>query len=204
MTASSDPENYGKLVSYEVQERNGQLPDGPLTVAGNAESQSAISERISLDNQEAGGSKVRFGDLQVVPVGDGLIYVRPYYVAVPRETGTVKTVTEFRFVIVSYNDNSVLAETISEGVARLFPGFEGDVGDRIGVPTEPAPDDPPPDEVAELPTDATELLQVADELFREADTALEDGNLGLYQSKVEEGRQRLAEALAILEAEVQN
>jgi uncharacterized membrane protein (UPF0182 family) len=207
MTASSDPENYGQLTSYEVQERNGQLPDGPLRVAGNAESQSAISERISLDNQDAGGSKVRFGDLQLVPVGDGLIYVRPYYVAVPQEGGTVNSVTEFRFVIVSYNDNSVLTETISEGLARLFPGFEGDVGDSIGAPTEPSPDDPEPpvdDDAPVLPTDAAELLQIADELFREADQALADSNLGEYQAKVEEGRQRLAEAIAILEADIQN
>lgn len=207
MTASSDPDNYGVLTSYEVQERNGQLPDGPLRVAGNAESQSEISERISLDNQDAGGSKVRFGDLQLVPVGDGLIYVRPYYVAVPQETGTVNSVTEFRFVIVSYNDNSVLTETISEGLARLFPGFEGDVGDSIGSPTEPTPDDletPADDDAPVVPTDAAELLQIADDLFRQADEALADGNLGEYQTKVDEGRRRLDEAIVILEADLQN
>ncbi|WP_394936374.1 UPF0182 family protein [uncultured Ilumatobacter sp.] len=207
MTASSDPENYGMLTSYEVQERNGQLPDGPLRVAGNAESQSEISERISLDNQDAGGSKVRFGDLQLVPVGDGLIYVRPYYVAVPQETGTVNSVTEFRFVIVSYNDNSVLTETISEGLARLFPGFEGDVGDSIGSPTEPTPDDPETpvdDDAPVVSTDAAELLQIADDLFRQADEALADGNLGEYQTKVDEGRRRLDEAIVILEADLQN
>ena len=203
MTASSDPDTYGQLTSYEVKERNGQLPDGPLRVAGNAESQSAISERISLDNQDAGGSKVRFGDLQLVPVGDGLIYVRPYYVAVPQETGTVDSVTEFRFVIVSYDDNSVLTTTISEGLARLFPGFEGDVGDRTGAPIEPSDDDPVPEEdTPELPTDAAELLQLADTSFREADEALAEGDLGLYQAKVEEGRVRLAEAIAILETEL--
>lgn len=206
MTASSDPDTYGQLTSYEVQERNGQLPDGPLRVAGNAESQSAISERISLDNQDAGGSKVRFGDLQLVPVGDGLIYIRPYYVSVPQEGATITSVTEFRFVIVSYNDNSVLTRTITEGLTRLFPGFEGDVGDSIGAPTEPLPDDATDPDVDSpvLPTDAAELLQLADELFRDADTALADGNLGEYQAKVEEGRQRLAEALAILEADLQN
>ena len=77
MTASSDPDTYGQLTTYVVQERNGQLPDGPLRVAGNAESQSEISDRITLDNQDAGGTKVRFGDLQLVPVGDGMIWVRP-------------------------------------------------------------------------------------------------------------------------------
>jgi uncharacterized membrane protein (UPF0182 family) len=205
MTASSDPDNYGKLTSYEVQERNGQLPDGPLRVAGNAESQSEISERISLDNQDAGGSKVRFGDLQLVPVGDGLIYIRPYYVTVPQETGTVNSVTEFRFVIVSYNDNSVLTGTISEGLARLFPGFEGDVGDSIGAPSEPTsndPDVPVDDDAPVVSTDAAELLTIADDLFRQADEALAEGNLGEYQTKVDEGRQRLDEALVILEADL--
>jgi uncharacterized membrane protein (UPF0182 family) len=205
MTASSDPDNYGKLTSYEVQERNGQLPDGPLRVAGNAESQSEISERISLDNQDAGGSKVRFVDLQLVPVGDGLIYIRPYYVTVPQETGTVNSVTEFRFVIVSYNDNSVLTGTISEGLARLFPGFEGDVGDSIGAPSEPTsndPDVPVDDDAPVVSTDAAELLTIADDLFRQADEALAEGNLGEYQTKVDEGRQRLDEALVILEADL--
>ena len=209
MTASSDPDTYGQLTTYVVQERNGNLPDGPLRVAGNAESQSEISDRITLDNQDAGGTQVRFGDLQLVPVGDGLIWVRPYYVAVPQETGTVRSVSEFRFVIVSNGNNSVLASTITEGVQRLFPGFEGDVGDVLGVPTEPGdvvpvvPVVPVQDggiDVSGLPVDAAELLTLADSLFDEADDALAVGDLGGYQAKVEEARERLAEALAILDA----
>ena len=206
MTASSDPDTYGQLTTYVVQERNGRLPDGPLRVAGNAESQSEISDRITLDNQDAGGTKVRFGDLQLVPVGDGLIWVRPYYVAVPQETGTVRSVSEFRFVIVSNGNNSVLASTITEGVRRLFPGFEGDVGDVLGAPTElsdggavtPVEDDGI--DVSGLPVDAAELLTLADSLFQEADDALAVGSLGEYQAKIEEARARLADALAILEA----
>jgi uncharacterized membrane protein (UPF0182 family) len=175
-------------------------------VAGNAESQSEISDRITLDNQDAGGTQVRFGDLQLVPVGDGLIWVRPYYVAVPQETGTVRSVSEFRFVIVSNGNNSVLASTITEGLRRLFPGFEGDVGDVLGAPTEPsdvAPVVPVEDDgidVSGLPDDAAELLTLADSLFDEADDALAIGDLGEYQAKVEEARARLADALAILEA----
>jgi len=108
---------------------------------------------------------------------------------------------------VSYNDNSVLTETISEGLARLFPGFEGDVGDSIGSPTEPTPDDPETpvdDDAPVVSTDAAELLQIADDLFRQADEALADGNLGEYQTKVDEGRRRLDEAIVILEADLQN
>ena len=41
-------------------------------------------------------------------------------------------------------------------------------------------------------------------LFRQADEALADGNLGEYQTKVDEGRRQLDEAIVILEAELQN
>ncbi len=85
MTASSDPATYGKLTTYIVEASDGDLPDGPLRVASNAESTEEISRRISLDNVGDGGSQVRFGDLQVIPVGDGLIYVRPYYVVGPAD-----------------------------------------------------------------------------------------------------------------------
>ena len=98
MTASSDPETYGELTTYIVT--NATLPDGPLRVASNAESQEEISRRISLDNTGEGGTEVRFGDLQVVPVGDGLIYVRPYYVSVPQNSGDVNEVTELQPTLV--------------------------------------------------------------------------------------------------------
>jgi uncharacterized membrane protein (UPF0182 family) len=219
MTASSDPETYGELTTYIVQDDNGELPDGPLRVASNAESTEAISRRISLDNVEDGGTQVRFGDLQLIPVSDGLIYVRPYYVSVAQNSGDVTAVTEFRSVIVSYNDRSVLASTIGEALAVLFPGYDGDVGDRVDEAAEPTgdesgdtaddevdadstdPDDEtdviPPD-VEVMPTDVASMLQLADELLIEADEALLAGDLGAYQAKVDEAAVLVSEAVDIL------
>jgi hypothetical protein len=219
MTASSDPETYGELTTYIVQDDNGELPDGPLRVASNAESTEAISRRISLDNVEDGGTQVRFGDLQLIPVSDGLIYVRPYYVSVAQNSGDVTAVTEFRSVIVSYNDRSVLASTIGEALAVLFPGYEGSVGDRVDQAAEPTgdesedaaadevdsgstdPDDEtdliPPD-VEVMPTDVASMLQLADQLLLEADEALLAGDLGAYQAKVDEAAVLVSEAVDIL------
>ncbi len=230
MTASSDPETYGELITYVVDDSESALPDGPIRVAENAESQEEISRRISLDNQGEGGTQVRFGDMQLVPVSDGLIYVRPYYVSVPQSSGDVDEVTAFRSVIVSYDERSVLEPTLGQALARLFPGFEGDVGDRVDRPSDPEPGDPDPDagpdevdevagdpatgdegtvdegttstddgEVPPLPDDAASLLERADELFVEADQALADGDLGQYQASVEEARNLVAEAVAILQ-----
>ncbi|MEZ5259096.1 MAG: UPF0182 family protein, partial [Ilumatobacteraceae bacterium] len=72
MTASSDPENYGKLTVYDI---TGARPTGPLTVA------SQISQEFSqiLTQLDLAGSHVEFGDLQIVSVADvGLVYVRPW------------------------------------------------------------------------------------------------------------------------------
>lgn len=204
MTASSAPGSYGKLTTYIVDETDGRLPDGPLRVASNAESTEAISRRISLDNVGGGGSEVRFGDLQLIPVSDGLIYVRPYYVSVPQNAGDVKNVTEYRAVVVSYNDRAVLASTISGALVQLFPGFEGDVGESIGEPTEPGSGAEPGTSVPDPGTqpagdDPVALLQQADDVFAEADAALAAGDLGVYQQKIDEARGLIDDAFALLD-----
>jgi len=211
MTASSAPGTYGQLTTYIVEEVNGRLPDGPLRVAGQAESTEAISRRISLDNVGGGGTEVAFGDLQLIPVAEGLIYVRPYYVSVPQNSAQVGSVTEYRAVIVSFNDRSVLESTVTEALAALFPGFESDVGDAIDEPTEPGGDDgdtgsgtdsdgesPDPDAGASS-DDPIVLLEAADQAFLEADEALAAGDLGLYQEKIGEARDLIDQAFTILE-----
>ena len=214
MTASSDPDSYGKLITYFVEERNGTLPDGPLRVANNAESTEAISRRISLDNVGDGGTEVRFGDLQLIPVSDGLVYVRPYYVSSPQASGDISSVTEYRGVIVTYNERSVLEPTIGEALARLFPGFDADVGDVVDRPTDPESGDPIDPEAPVDPDDgadpddpgtdvgdgsAGDLLAAADQAFADADAALADGDLGEYQAKIDEARQFIADAVALLD-----
>ena len=205
MTASSDPGSYGRLTTYAVEDDNGNLPDGPLRVAGNAESTEDISRRISLDNVGEGGTQVAFGDQQIIPVADGLIYVRPYYVSVLQNAAESGAVTEYRAVIVTYNDRSVLEPTLGEALARLFPGFRGDLGEEIARPTEPTGTETDPstdpgvtDPVSGSTDDPAELLAQADALFVEADEALAAGNLGLYQEKIDEARNLIEDAVTIL------
>jgi uncharacterized membrane protein (UPF0182 family) len=212
MTASSDPDTYGELTTFIVSNEN--LPDGPLRVADNAESTEEISRRISLDNVGDGGTQVRFGDLQLVPIADGLVYARPYYVSVPQNSADVGSVTNYRGIIVTYNNRSVLEPTLGEALARLFPGFEADVGETFDEPTDPSTPDvesdpstdgeadptlPAPDPDPEIAQgDPTTLLAEADRLFAEADQALADGDLGRYQELIDEAQAVIADALEIL------
>jgi hypothetical protein len=215
MTASSDPETYGRLTAYVVE---GELPEGPLRVASQAESEPAISREISLQANEESGTGVRFGDMQLVPIGDGLVFVRPFYIEVRQQQGgPVSDVTEYRFVIVSYNEEAVHATTLSEALAALFPGFDADVGDRVPDPAgadEPddtasddaAPDDTAPDDTVvdrpPLDEDATvvQLLAEAEALFADAEAELRsNGDLGAYQERLEDVRELIIRALEISE-----
>jgi uncharacterized membrane protein (UPF0182 family) len=201
LTASSNPETYGTLTSYVVQQD--PLPPGPLRVADQAESEPTIGPALTLQSNEETRTRVVFGDLQLVPVTDGLLYIRPVYVVSP-------DVTEFRFVIVSTGNNAVMANNLSSALAQLFPGFDAEIGDRVpdeGDEGEDASgeatgedattgDDTAPDDT----TDATvrELLDQAEALFAEAQQHLEAGDLGAYQDAVNRAQQLVTEAIQTL------
>jgi uncharacterized membrane protein (UPF0182 family) len=179
MTASSDPDTYGQLVSYVVDQD--PLPPGPLRVADQAESEQDISPELSLQANEETGTKVKFGDLQLLPVADGLVYVRPVYVI----SGDV---TEYRFVIVSHDNAAVLATGLDDALARLFPGFDGEIGDRVAdvedEPDTPTTEDPDPPSTGT--DDPAALAAEAERLYVEAQQLLRDGDLGGYQAKLDE------------------
>jgi uncharacterized protein len=193
MTASSDPDNYGRLTAYVLSD----LADGPSAVSNVIDSEPSITQQITL--QTGGGNVVRFGDLQLVPVAEGLLWVRPFYAQVSQgSSGTTDTVTEYRFVIVSYNDEAVWGESLGDALAKLFDGYEGDLGDRVG-PEEASTPEPPETGEPEVGT-PEEVLAQADQLLREAADALsENGDLGEYQAKVDEAGALIDEALSALQ-----
>jgi uncharacterized membrane protein (UPF0182 family) len=226
MTASSDPDTYGRLTVYEVDAGEGALPDGPLSIANSMESDPDISEEITL--QQRGGSRVRFGDLQLVNLAGGLLWVRPFYVSVEQDTGAVASVTEYEFVMAAYDERSVISPTIGGALEGLFPGLEADIGERsdtqiaptasldgsapstaddVGEGGERSPSsdgsaDGGPGEETGAPSSAADLLAEADTLLREAEDQLRvDGDLGEYQRRVEQAAGLIDEALALLGGE---
>ncbi len=213
MIASSDPDTYGQLTVFELPQGE-DLPAGPLSVANSAESTSEISREISLQNPTGGSTTVRFGDLQLVPVADGLLYVRPFYVAT-RQTGTSTPATEYRFVIVSQGSTAEFGASLGEALAKLFPGLEADIGERSNdevpataevVGEQDAPNGEPDDQTdgtdsTSVAGTAEELLDQADQLLRDADEQLAAGDLGAYQQRVDDAGTRVAQALALLQDE---
>jgi uncharacterized membrane protein (UPF0182 family) len=222
MTASSDPDSYGDLTVYEVQPGERGLPDGPLAIANSMQADAQINEQITL--QQRGGSRVRFGDLQLVNIAGGLLWVRPFYVSVQQESGTVAAVTEYEFVMATYDERSAYSVTLGGVLAELFPGLNANIGERSDTQVDPVveldesastpgsadqpddvPDAPTPDagtDGSSAPSEPADLLAQADELLRTANEQLRlDADLGAYQERVNEAAALVDEALTLLGAD---
>jgi uncharacterized protein len=191
MTASSDPQDYGSLVAYE----DTSTDDGPFTVSNTMNTEASVSQQISLLNIE--GTDVVFGDLQMVPVAGGLLWVRPVYVQ-PTVADTRESQPTIELVLVSQNNRAAFGSSLSGALAKLFPGFAGNIGDVVGSTPVVAGNGgatTPPPAAGQTPAD---LLDQAQALFAQADQALDDHDLATYQAKVEQARALVQQAVDAL------
>ena len=197
MVVSSDPKTYGKLKVFDVQS---PLPPGPATVAAEFESEPVISQTITPLDQR--GSRVMYGDLQLVPVGKGLIYLRPMFVLPDGEDAKQIFV---RKMLASYNGKSVIGNSLTDVIAQLFPGFSMNLGDRVGgstggPTTTTIPGSPTTTVPAGSGLTARQMLQQADRLFAEADAALAKNppDFATYQTKTLQARALVQKALTAI------
>jgi hypothetical protein len=113
LVARSDGEHYGKLRVFEFPKQ--KLVYGPRQIVARITQDQVISPQITLWSQQ--GSQVIWGTLMVIPVEESLIYVRPLYL---RAAGG--RIPELTRVIIAYQDQIVMEETLDAGLARLFGG----------------------------------------------------------------------------------
>jgi len=111
LAASGDPDDYGRLVVYEFP-RSGQV-FGPEQVEANINQDPAVSQQIALWNQQH--SKVIYGNLIVVPIGDTMLYVQPLYLR-----GEGSQIPELKRVVVVANGRVEMADTLPDALAQLL------------------------------------------------------------------------------------
>ena len=192
LTASSDPETYGQLVSYVVDQEDaaGRARCGSPTRPSRSRRSAAT---LTLLANEETKTSVRFGDLQLVPVGDGLLYVRPVYVVVQRRHRVpVRDRVDRQQRRLRHSTSRVLWRACS-------PASTGSIGDRIADGDEPVDEDGETPELPAAGTTARQLLDEAEALFAEADTLLRDGDLGGYQATIDRAKQKVADAIAAMD-----
>ena len=113
MVARSDGANYGKLAVFQFPKQT--VIFGPRQVAARINQDQVISPQITLWNQQ--GSEVIQGTLLVIPIEESLIYIRPLYL---KAAGG--QIPELKRVIVAYQNNIVMDETLDAALERIFPG----------------------------------------------------------------------------------
>jgi uncharacterized membrane protein (UPF0182 family) len=113
MVARSDGAHYGQLVVYRFPRQS--LVFGPTQIANRINQNTEISGQISLWDQR--GSEVIRGNLLVIPIGESLLFVQALYLRA--EGGKIP---ELKRVIVAYQNQVVMEETLAQGIARLFGG----------------------------------------------------------------------------------
>jgi uncharacterized membrane protein (UPF0182 family) len=193
MSANNDPENYGKLSELVMVstrkdgtiERNNSV-DGPLQANQKMVTYDPVSSYQSLVGSR--GSRVRFGNLLILPFGNSLLYLRPIYAA-EEQSGRYT----LKKVVVASGDRVGFGDTLSEAVLDLSgTGSSGQLqtGDSSNgsSPTTAPPVKDPSGRTAE------QLLEAADKKFTEAEEQLANGDLGAYQAAVKEGQALVRQA----------
>jgi uncharacterized membrane protein (UPF0182 family) len=199
MVAASDPDEYGKLTTYQMPGSN--LPDGPNLVADQMKSDSAVGElQTNLCQQ---GSECELRNLVMIPIGDSLLYVRSFFVS-----GNESRVPTLSRVIVSFQSktgtNIAVDETLAGALVKL--GF-GDIPEGVDdTETDTDPDSGGGETDGEADPDATQtqkedaLIVRIVEAFDNADAAARDGDQVTYAEEIERAR-RYADDLAQLRRE---
>jgi uncharacterized membrane protein (UPF0182 family) len=88
-------------------------------VQSNFDSNATVATELNLLNQQ--GRKVTRGNLLTVPVGGGLLYVQPVYVASTGET----SYPLLRKVLVAFGDQVAFEDTLDAALDSIFGGDSG-------------------------------------------------------------------------------
>ncbi len=116
MVARNDGDVYGKLRVYRLSRQS--LVFGPNQITNRINQNTEVSRQVSLWDQA--GSRVIRGDLLVIPIEQSLLYVQPLYLQA--EGGRIP---ELKRVIVAFQNQVVMQETLEAGLAQLFGGSSG-------------------------------------------------------------------------------
>jgi uncharacterized membrane protein (UPF0182 family) len=177
MVARNDGEHYGQLIVYRFPKQS--LVYGPAQIVNRINQDPEISRQISLWDQH--GSEVLRGNLLVIPIKESLIYVQALYLR--SEGGGIP---ELKRVIVAYQDQVVMEETLEAGLARLFSGAAAPA--TVTIESVPA--------VQAGAGRAGDLTRQAVQLYQSAVAAQRAGNWAQYGADIA----RLGEVLSQLQA----
>jgi uncharacterized membrane protein (UPF0182 family) len=162
IAASSDPENYGdRTVFLFPKER---VIQGPEQVKARINQDPAISPQLTLWGQ--GGSEVIFGNMQVIPIEESIVYVQPIFLQAEQTA-----IPELTRVVVIYADKVEMERDLESALLKVF-----------GEQPPDATGAPEGEEDGDVAVDAA----AAQRLYDEAIEAQRNGDWAEYGRLIEE------------------
>ncbi len=132
LAARCEPDRLGdmRLFTFDTYVRGPQLIDQAI------QSKPEISSQLTLLNRE--GSRVIWGNLLVLPLGDTLLYVRPLYLAAATADHR-ETMREFQRVVVAHGEQVIMAPSLASALNQLYGAA---AEEAVPVPDRSAPAQP--------------------------------------------------------------
>jgi hypothetical protein len=180
MVGNSDPGRYGQLNVY-------QTPPGTIGPA-NADAEIVADNTVSKDISllDRNGSEVLLGNTLMVPVGQSVIYLRPLYVAAtsnPQPALNSVVGVLGRTVKIESTISGVLSDLFNIGVNLPNSGQSGGSA-PVSTPQQ-----------ATVPAAVQNDLNQAQTDYTNAQTALQQGQLGAYQVDISAMENQILAAL---------
>jgi uncharacterized membrane protein (UPF0182 family) len=174
MCAKCDGEEYGKIVLYRFPKER--------TIYGPAQMERLLGQvseiRTQLRLWDQPGSQVVWGHLLVIPIEQSLLYVKPVYLQTTG--GGERRIPELKKVIVAYGDQRVMADTLEQGLQRIFG-----TGAAQALPARTDSSAVAPSAAKPPQTDLRTLVNQLAQAIRAAETAQREGNWAEYGRQLE-------------------
>ena len=188
MAGRSDGDEYGKLLVYQFPAS--RVIDGPLQIEARIDQDAQIAAQITLWNQQ--GSKVKRGNLIIMPIGTGLLFVEPIYLQAVRSP-----MPELRLVVLATQERLTYAENFETALKQLLgqPAAGKETESAAGkeklesAGKEPAaakPGDKPP-----VPPSIDALIKQASQAFADYQRLTAEGRLSEAGQKLDELKRTL-------------
>jgi uncharacterized membrane protein (UPF0182 family) len=202
VAARSDPPNYGKMVSFRFP--TDTLVFGPSQIESRIDQDPQISAQFSLWNQS--GSNVIRGNLLMIPIGNGNLYVEPIYLQAQSSQ-----LPELKRIVVVNGNRIAMEPTLERSLAVIFgnaapttpatgettgtpPAGSGTPSPSAGTPTPAAATATPA--IAVTPGNIADLARQAEDAFQRAQVALRNGDLATYQQEVNRAEELIRQIVA--------
>jgi len=174
MAGRSDGAAYGKLLVYNFP--SSRVIDGPSQVEARIDQDAQLSGQITLWNQQ--GSKVKRGNLIIMPIGTGLLFVEPIYLQAERSP-----MPELRLVVLATQEKLTYAANFETALTQLM----GDVSKTNPQNTEiNKSNDSGNAQSTGVSQSTAELIKRAGQTFADYQRLTSEGKLGEAGQKLDE------------------